>query len=132
MIRVKENDMQHKNRAAIGSRFKISWAIMVFLAAVSAAGHLALLFFESEPVLFLGWLIFNLYALAVLWFPFRGGERWAWASSWLFVTPYASLIFFDSRVGLYYLVIAAIFAVCLLLTAPAFFRDQPARQLSTE
>jgi hypothetical protein len=124
--------MQSDKMTAIDSRFKISWAIMVFLAAVSAAGHLALMFFESEPVLFLGWLIFNLYALVVLWFPFRGGELWAWASTWLFVIAYASLIFFDSQVGLYYLFIAGIFAICLMLTAAAFFRDQPARQLSTE
>lgn len=115
--------MQNENAAAVNSRFKIAWAVMVFLAAVSAAGHLALMFLETEPVLFLGWLVFNLYAMVVLWFPFRNGERWAWYSTWLFAIAYASLIFFDSQVGLYYLIIAGIFAVCLLLTRPEFFHD---------
>ena len=115
--------MQSENTAVLDTRFRISWAVMAVLAAVSAIGHLALMFFESDPVLFLGWFIFNCYALVVLMIPFRNGERWAWAGTWLFVIPYAALIFFDSQVGLYYLVIAAIFAVCLLLTRSEFYRS---------
>jgi hypothetical protein len=89
---------------------------MAGLAAVSAIGHLTMMGTIGEPVLFMGWATFNLYALAILVVPFRRRERWAWYASWLFVVPCFALIAFDSRVGVWYVGVGAIFAACLLIT----------------
>ena len=108
--------------SAIDMRFTIPWWIMVGLTSVSAIGHLSMMGTVGEPVLFMGWLTFNLYALAVLVVPFRRHERWAWYTSWLFVLPYVAVIAFDSRVGVTYAVVGAIFAACLLVTHKAMSR----------
>jgi len=39
--------------------------------------HLSLMFILDDPVLFLGYAAFNLYALLVIAIPFRRCEKWA-------------------------------------------------------
>jgi hypothetical protein len=105
-----------------GASFNTGWILLVVVAALATLNHLVLIFAFNEPVLFIGWTAFNLYACLVLWIPFQQGERWAWGSLWILVITFASMIFFDRQIGPFYLGAAAILAVGLLLTASAFFR----------
>jgi hypothetical protein len=104
------------------NRFKVGWLIALILSAVMTLNHLVLMFVVKELGLFIGWAAFNLYATLVLWFPFRRGEKWAWFSSWILVIGLASAIFFDPQIGAWYLGVAVVIAVSLLLTWPVFFQ----------
>jgi hypothetical protein len=103
--------------------FRIGWLILLILSGLAAINHIVLTFVLDEPVLFIGWAAYNLYAIAVLYFPFRRGERWAWFTSWLLVIGFASLILFDAEVGPFYLGAAVLFTIGLLLTRSAFFQQ---------
>lgn len=109
------------HRLVQGNLFKAGGILLLVVAVLMALNHLVLIFALNQPVLFIGWTAFNLYALLVLWFPFRQGERWAWGATWILVIALASTIFFDRQIGGFYLGAAAIAAVGLLLTASAFF-----------
>ena len=108
-------------RLVQGNLFKAGWILLLVVSALMTLNHLILIFALNQPSLFIGWTAFNLYALLVLWFPFRQGERWAWGATWILVIALASAIFFDRQIGPFYLGAAAIAAVGLLLTASAFF-----------
>ena len=80
----------------------------------------------------IGWLM-----VAVLWFGFRRNERWAWWTMWFIPV-------WTAGIGVFYLaagvdpaqpppppmisgpIVAAISAAILLVSAPRFFRAQPA------
>jgi hypothetical protein len=98
------------------TRFTVGWMLLVGISVLMTLNHVVLIFVMNEPVLFIGWAAFNLYATLVLLIPFRRGERWAWFVSWISVIALASLIAFDSQVGPLYLGAAAVMAVGLLLT----------------
>jgi len=108
-------------RLAQGASFKTGWILLLVVSVLMTLNHLVLIFALNQPILFLGWTAFNLYAVLVLWFPFRQGQRWAWGASWMLVVAFASIIFFDRQVGPLYLGAAALIVVGLLLTASAFF-----------
>lgn len=113
--------MVMSSNLAQGTRFKAGWILLLVVSALTTLNHLVLIFALDEPALFIGWTAFNLYACLVLWFPFRRGERWAWYTSWILVIAFASAIFFDARIGAFYLGVAVIMVVGLLLTYSAFF-----------
>jgi hypothetical protein len=100
------------------NRFKVGWILLLSISLLMTLNHTVLIFVLNEPILFIGWAAFNLYATLVLWIPFRRGERWAWFFSWISVIALASLIMFDSQVGPIYVGAAAVMAVGLLLTYP--------------
>lgn len=105
--------------------FKIGWWILVALSVVSVLGHAALLFAEpGEEILFLGWVAFPFFALVVLFIPYRRGERWAWAVTWVMVLAFALVPLFSAEIGLYYLAIAGLLALGQLLTGSALFSKQ--------
>lgn len=102
-------------------RVRIAWIILVGLSILTALNSLVLMFFESEPIFVAGWVAASLFFAIVLLIPFRKGERWAWFSAWIFAALLASVIIFNFQVGVYYLVVTAIVALCLLLTRSAFW-----------
>lgn len=105
--------------------FKIGWWILFALSVASVLGHAALLFAEpGDGLLFLGWVAFPLYASVVLFIPFRRGETWAWAVTWVMVLAYALVPLFSGEIGLYYLTVAGLLALGQLLTASAFFSQR--------
>jgi hypothetical protein len=100
------------------ARFTVGWVLLLGIAVLMTLNHAVLIFVLNEPVLFIGWAAFSLYATLVLWIPFRRGERWAWFFSWISVIALGSEIAFDSQVGPLYLGAAAVMAVGFLLTYP--------------
>src|SRR5689334_6041430 len=107
---------------AQGAFYKTGWILALMVSVLMTFNHLVLIFVLNQPTLFIGWTAFNVYACLVLWFPFRQGARWAWWVSWVLVIAFASVIFFDTQIGTFYLGAAAIIALGLLLTASAFFQ----------
>ena len=108
---------------AQNTAFKIGWIVLLALSGLWTLGHIALAFaVPDEATLFIGWAAFNLYATLVIYIPFRRGERWAWYTTWILVMGLASAILFNATIGLWYVGTAAVMALCLLLTRPAFFQ----------
>lgn len=107
---------------ARSTTIKFGWWLLFVISALAILNHAALIFvIPGEEVLFIGWTAFSLYATLVLYFPYRRGERWAWYSTWIMVVSYASSIFFDADIGLYYLIAAGLMALGQLLTRDSFF-----------
>lgn len=103
------------------TKFKIGWWILVISAILMALQHFSLMFFiPDEFVLFAGWTGFNLYVVAVLYIPFRNGEKWAWNATWIFPVFTASPASGDPTIGPYYAGIAVLCVVGLLLTKSVF------------
>ena len=113
--------MATKTALAQNSRFKVGWILLLVIDALMALNHLTLIFILDEPNLFIGFTLFNLYALLVLLIPFRRGETWAWLATWLLpiglVLPAAT----DPNIAVYYFGSAAVCGVGLLLTMQEFF-----------
>ena len=65
------------------ARFKTGWIILLVAAALMTLNHLSLMFIIGDPVLFMGYAAFNLYALLVIAIPFRRCEKWAWYATWI-------------------------------------------------
>ncbi len=108
--------------AGRNNAFKVGWIALLVISALATLNHIALAFFlPDEATLFIGWAAFTAYCFVMFYIPFRRGERWAWYASWVMVIGFASLVFFDSQVGVYYAGAAVLIALCLLLTRPAFF-----------
>lgn len=106
------------------TRFKIGWISLIILAALMAVNHLGLIFFLNEPVLFIGYAAFNLYALIVILIPFRRLEKWAWWTSWILPIGLALPALSDTNIALFYFGAAAIGALGLFLTGQTFFSNQ--------
>ena len=114
--------MVTSGRLARGAFFKTGWILVLVVSVLATLNHLVLIFVLNQPILFIGWTAFNVYACLVLLIPFRQGAQWAWWVSWVLVIAFTSVIFFDRQIGPLYLGAAAIIAVGLLLTASAFFQ----------
>src|SRR5262245_58601517 len=93
------------------SRFKVGWILLLALTVLMVLNHVVLIFVMTEPVLFLGWSAFNLYALTVLWFPFRATQKWAWYATWIMIAGFSVIIFFDAEIGWLYLSTAVLMAL---------------------
>ena len=102
------------------TRSKFGWITLLVAAALMFLNHSSLIFILDEPVLFIGYTVFNLYALLVLWIPFRRGEMWAWWATWLLPIGLAVPAFFDPAIMYYYLAVAAFCILGLLLTRQDF------------
>ena len=106
------------------TRFKFGWIALLISAALMALMHFGLIFVLDEPVLFIGFAVFNLYALIVIWIPFRQGERWAWATTWLLPIGLAIPAALDPDILVFYFAVAAVCVLGLLLTRQGFFSKQ--------
>lgn len=102
-------------------QFKAGWILLLGSAALVFVAHLGLVFVLDEPVLFIGYAIFNLYALIVVLIPFRHGEKWGWAVTWLLPIGLAVPAAFDLDILPYYLGVAAICVLGLVLTVRPVF-----------
>ena len=102
------------------SRFQIGRIILLVAAALMTLNHSVLLFALDEPVLFMGYAAFNLYALLVIAIPFRRHEKWAWYATWILPIGLA-LPATDPKLAPFYSIVAAACVVGLLLTRRDFF-----------
>jgi hypothetical protein len=101
--------------------FKIGWVILLVAAALMTVNHLGLIFVLNDPILFLGWGLFTLYALVVIAVPYRHLEKWAWYITWLLPAGLAAGGFTDPDISLFYYAFAAACVLGLLLTVREFF-----------
>jgi hypothetical protein len=102
------------------SRFQIGRIILLVAAALMTLNHLSLMFILDDPVLFLGYAAFNLYALLVIAIPFRRCEKWAWYATWILPIGLA-LPATDPKLAPFYSIVAAACVLGLLLTMRDFF-----------
>lgn len=113
--------MATKSALVQNSRFKAGWIILLVIAGLMTMAHFSLIFIQDEPNLFVGFTLFTLYALHVLWIPFRRGETWAWLATWLLPIGLAILAATDANIRVYYFGAAAVCVLGLLLTMRNFF-----------
>lgn len=100
--------------------FWVVIAVTVFFLAVHLAGIFFIAEADDERLMFTAYAALNLLSLIVLLGPFRRGETWAWAASWIQVLTNAVVpLIIGSDPGLQYLGLALVMAVCLLLARPA-------------
>ncbi len=113
--------MSEMSMPARSTAFRVGWWMVFAISALSVVNHVVLIFaLPGEETLFLGWAALTLYSSLVLYFPYRQGASWAWYSIWILVVTYGLLILFDSEVGPYYAVAAALMALGQLLTRSSF------------
>ena len=105
------------------SRFKIGWIILLVAAALMTLNHSVLIFALDDPVLFMGYAAFNLYALIVIAIPFRRCETWAWYATWILPVGLAAsaALAGDPNIAPFYYGVAAACVLGLLLTMRDFF-----------
>jgi hypothetical protein len=115
--------MVTKNAIAQNSRFKIGWIILITFSALMTLNHFSLIFFLDEPVLFIGYTAFNLYALIVILIPFHRIEKWAWLTTWILPIGLAVPASADPSLAIYYFGVSALLVLGLLLTMPEFFKN---------
>ncbi len=117
--------MSTQTKAADSAAFNIGWITLLVISGLATLNHIMLPTY-GDPVTFaLGWTGYSLYATVVLAIPFRRGERWAWYSTWILVIGFAAPILISQESYVVaYLIAAAVMALSLLLTRPAFFRNE--------
>ncbi len=103
------------------ARFKTGSSILLVAAALMTLNHVALMFVQDEPVLYMGFAAFNLYALVVIAIPFRGHEKWAWYATWILPIGLAAAASADPNIASFYYPVAAACGLGLLLTMQDFF-----------
>ena len=101
--------------------FRAGWIILIVGAALMTLNHVVLLFARDDPLVYLGFALFNLYALVVIVIPLRRRERWAWYATWLLPLGLAAPAFTDPNIAIFYFAAAAVCAVGPLLTARGVF-----------
>jgi hypothetical protein len=95
-------------------------ALTVFLGVVHLAGIFFIADGDDERLMFTCFAALNALSLVVLLGPFRAGQPWAWAASWIQVVTNALVlpILGDEGPGLQYLAFSVLMAACLLLARP--------------
>ena len=106
---------------AQNTRFKIGWIMLIILAALMTLNHFVLIFALDNPVLFIGYTAFNLYALIVILIPFRRGEKWAWLATWILPIGMALPASTNPDLAIFYYSVAGLCMVGLLLSLRDFF-----------
>ena len=103
------------------SRFQIGRIILLVAAGLMTLNHSVLIFALNNPVLFMGYAAFNLYALIVIAIPFRRHETWAWYATWILPIGLAIPASTDPKLAPFYYIVAAACVLGLLLTMRDFF-----------
>jgi hypothetical protein len=112
------------------ARFQTGRIILLVAAALMTLNHAVLMFVLDQPVLFLGYTAFTLYALVVIAIPFRRCEKWAWYATWVLPVGLAAcaVLAADPNITFFYYGVAAACVLGLLLTMREFFAVE--RQLA--
>ena len=79
------------------------------------------MFVMHEPTRFAAYTAFDLYALVVLWIPFRG-EKWTWYATWILPIGMAITAVVESEPSIVvsYATLAALCGLALLVTPRDF------------
>ena len=100
---------------------RIGWIVLLVSATLMTLNHFGLIFFLDDPVLFLGWTTFNLYALLIIVIPFRRREKWAWYATWILPIGLAAGGVTAPDIAVFYYAVAAACVLGLLLTVQNVF-----------
>ncbi len=106
------------------ARFATGRLILLVAATLMTLNHVVLMVALDEPVLFLGFAAFTLYALVVIAIPFHRRHRWAWYATWILPVGLAAPAFGDPTIALVYAAAAAACVVGLLLTRRDVFAKE--------
>jgi hypothetical protein len=109
--------------ASVGqnARFTMGRIILLVAAGLMTLNHSVLIFVLDNPVLFMGYAAFNLYALVVIAIPFPRCEKWAWYATWILPIGLAIPASTDLKLAPFYYAFAAACVLGLLLTMRDFF-----------
>lgn len=113
------------------ARFRTGWIILLVAAVLMTLNHSMMIFVGDNPVLFMGYAAFTLYALLVIALPLRRGEAWAWYTTWLLpigLALCAALAGDPNIVPLYFGVAAACVLGLLLTIGASMAGDRGDRQ----
>jgi hypothetical protein len=115
--------MSTRTTLSHNAAIKIGTIILLLAAALMTLNHAVLVFALDDPVLFMGYAAFNLYALLVVVFPFRRRETWAWYATWILPIGLAAsaALAADPKIAPFYYAVAAACVLGLLLTMRGFF-----------
>ena len=118
--------MLTQTNATDSAAFNIGWMVLLLISVLATLNLMMLPAYGDDVGLAIGWTGYSLYATVLFAIPFRRGERWAWYTSWILVIGFAAPILFIPGEGMaaIYLIIAGMMALSLLLTRPAFFRQE--------
>jgi hypothetical protein len=118
--------MSTQTKVTDNDTFTIGWIVLMFISVLATLNHIMLPVYGDPVSLSIGWTGFSLYATVILAIPFRRGERWAWCSTWILVIGFVAPIIFipGEGIGVIYLMIAGVMALCLLLTRSTFFKRE--------
>jgi len=103
------------------ARFKTGRIILLIAAGLMTLNHAALMLVLDEPVLFMGYAAFNLYALVVIAIPFGRCEKWAWFLTWTLPIGLAIPASNNPNLAPFYYAVSAVCVLGLLLTMRDFF-----------
>jgi hypothetical protein len=103
------------------TRFTVGWMMLLGAAALMTLSHSTLSLVLDEPILFLGYAAFNLYALLVVALPLRRRERWAWYTTWILPLGLAIPGAMDPDIAPIYYAAAALCVAGLLLSMGELF-----------
>jgi hypothetical protein len=103
------------------ARFKAGRILLLIAAGLMTLNHGVLFFALNEPVLFMGYAAFNLYALVVIAIPFGRCEKWAWFLSWTLPIGLAIPASSNPNLAPFYYAVSAVCVLGLLLTMRDFF-----------
>ena len=115
--------MSTRTTLSHNAAIKTGTIILLLAAALMTLNHVVLMFVLDNPVLFMGYAAFNLYALLVIAIPFRRQETWAWYATWILPIGLAgsAALAADSNITPFYCAVAAACVLGLLLTMRDFF-----------
>jgi len=117
--------MSTQTNATDNAAFNIGWMVLLIISALATLNHIMLPLYGDPVALALGWTGYSLYATVVVAIPFRRGERWAWYISWILVIGFAyPILIIRENYTVAYLIAAAVMAISLLITRPAFFQKE--------
>jgi len=117
--------MSTQTNATDSAAFNIGWIVLLFSSALATLNHIMLPLYGDPVALAIGWTGYSLYASVVIAIPFRRGERWAWYISWILVIGFAyPILIIRESYTVAYLIAAAVMAISLLITWPAFFQKE--------
>jgi hypothetical protein len=114
---------------AVSAVFGIVAAVMTTLPPLSwFTDPVIIMTYSLMGALGVTWVGFNLFALILTLIPFRRGERWAWFTLWMLPLMWLSQ-FALAPDHSYYLVLAIISAVGLILPYRSFFSRTEKKEL---
>lgn len=114
--------MSVKTTQSSSTTFRFGWTIIFLISLLGVISQLVLILVDpGHTDSFTAWATFMFYSVFVLLIPYRRGERWAWAITWVLVVPLIVVGLNDPDAAPYFWSVAGLVAISQVLTRTAFF-----------